>query len=103
MPGAWSARLQKAFCQSAEEVRAGDHAGHVPVVDDGDDQDAVVKEDLGELGVGVVGADVDVFAVDVLSEALAAAAGAFLERLVERAVQEGQTLHTELTASTSPP
>ena len=44
---------EEPFGDGLEEVRARDHSGHVSVVDDRDDQDAVVKEDLRELGVGV--------------------------------------------------
>ena len=47
------------------------------VVDDRDDQHAVVEEDLGDLGVGEVGADVDVLGVHVLADGLDAAASRF--------------------------
>ena len=60
------------------------------VVDDGHDEDAVVQEDLGDLGVGEVGADVDVLGVQVLADGLVAAGVALLERLVERAAQEAR-------------
>ena len=63
---------------------------NTPAVDDRDDQDSVVQEDLGDLGVGVVRADVDVIAVHVLLDALGAAAVASLERLVQRAAQEAR-------------
>ena len=46
--------VQEALGERAEEVRARDDAGHPAVVDDGDDQHAVVEEDLGDLGVGEV-------------------------------------------------
>ena len=84
--------LEEAFGEGAEEVAAGDHAGYSSAVDDRDDQDAVVEEDLGELGVRVVGADVDVLAVHVLLDALAAAGVALFEGLVEGAAQEGGAL-----------
>ena len=50
--------------------RARDHADDLAVVDDRDDQHAVVEEDLGDLGVGEVGADVDVLGVHVLADGL---------------------------------
>jgi hypothetical protein len=35
--------------EGVEEVCAGDDAGHVAGVDDGDDEYALVQEDLGDL------------------------------------------------------
>ena len=51
------------------------------VVDDGHEQDAVVEEDLGDLGVGEVGADVDVLGVHVVADGLAAAGARFSSAL----------------------
>ena len=47
------------------------------VVDDRDEQHAVVEEGLGDLGVGEVGADVDVLGVHVLPDGLARHAARF--------------------------
>jgi len=75
--------------ERAEEVAAGQQPEHPPVVDDGHDEHAVVEEDLGDLQIGEVGADLDVLGVHVLPDRLGAAARAPLERLVERALDEG--------------
>jgi GNAT superfamily N-acetyltransferase len=64
----------------------------VPVLDDRDEKDAVVEEDLGDLGVGEVGADVDVLGVHPVAHGLELAAGTLLERALERARDEAGVL-----------
>ena len=70
--------------ERAEEVFASHDAGHATSVDDRDDQHPVMQEDLGELGVREVLADVDVLRVDVPADGFVDAGRALLERRVER-------------------
>src|SRR5687767_10905340 len=78
--------------QRAEEVGARDHADDLVVLGDGDDQDAMVDEDLGQLDVGEVGWDVDVLGVHVLGDRLHAAGLSLLEHGVDRLRDEGRVL-----------
>jgi hypothetical protein len=68
---------------SAQKVVAGDHGVNPTLGGDRDDQDAVMEEQLGELGVGVLVLDQDVVSRQVAADRFLAAVAAALDRLVE--------------------
>ena len=90
---AWRSLIGRGSARRARgRSRAGDQADDAAVVDDRDDEHAVVQEDLGDLHVGVVRVDVDVLGVHVLPDRLDPAGLALLERLVERARRKPASL-----------
>ncbi len=77
---------EQLFGKLAEEVAAGDDRMHLAAGCDRDHEHAVMQEELGHAGVGVLVVDDDVVGGQVLADRFAGAGLATLDHLVDRAL-----------------